>query len=222
MNYLAHLFLGDRTPEGFIGSLLGDFRKNLCWERYSPEILQGIDLHQKIDIFTDRHPIFCSSKQFIDPSRRRFAGIILDVFYDHCLAKHWSDYASIPLEHFAQTVYQALQLHQEILPERLQRSLPFMVQQDWLSSYRSLTGVARSLRGIARRLRRETTIDRGIDDVQTHYVALEQSFQLFFPELQTYVQTLPTPTLPAPTYLPQRCPNSAPTLRVHPSQPSQS
>ncbi|MEB3293027.1 MAG: ACP phosphodiesterase [Synechococcales bacterium] len=188
MNYLAHLFLGDRSPEGFIGSLLGDFRKDLCWDCYSPTVLHGIDLHQKIDIFTDRHPIFRTSKRLIDPSRRRVAGIILDVFYDHCLAQHWSDYSSMPLDRFTNLVYQALQTHQEILPTRLQAALPFMIRQDWLGSYRSLSGVALTLQRIARRLRRETAIDRSLEDLQLHYEALDQSFQSFFPDLQTYVQ----------------------------------
>ena len=86
MNYLAHLFLSDGTPESLIGNLLGDFVKGSIENIYSLKIIEGIYLHRKIDSFTDSHPIFRSSKRLIGVDRRRFSGIMIDVFYDHFLA----------------------------------------------------------------------------------------------------------------------------------------
>lgn len=191
MNYLAHLLLSDGTPELMLGNLLGDFRKGLQIDRYSFAIRQGITLHQHIDIYTDSHPIVRQSKQQIRPPYRRFAGILLDVFYDHCLSVHWSQYSPVPLREFVDRAYDILLDHQAILPDRLQQALPYMIRQDWLCSYGDLEGVQITLQRIARRLRRETVLAQGITELQTHYAELEAGFHRFFPALQEYVSTLP-------------------------------
>ena len=190
MNYLAHLLLSDGTPESMIGNLLGDFRKGLQIDRYSLAIRQGMALHQHIDIYTDSHPIVRQSKQRIRSPYRRFAGILLDVFYDHCLSVHWSQYASVPLREFVDRAYEILLEHHGILPDRLQQALPHMIRQDWLCSYGDLAGVQVTLQRIARRLRRETVLAQGITELQTHYADLEAGFHQFFPALQDYVSTL--------------------------------
>lgn len=88
MNYLAHLFLADDTPESLLGNLLGDFMKGVVKEQFSNSIQQGIELHRKIDSYTDSHPVVRNAKHLISLERRRYAGVLLDVFYDHFLAKY--------------------------------------------------------------------------------------------------------------------------------------
>lgn len=108
MNYLAHLFLAKDTPESILGNLLGDFAKGEAKKQYSTAIQQGIELHQQVDIYTDTHRIVREAKRPISLERKRYAGILIDVFYDHFLAKHWMKYSSIPLQYFTQKVYTLL------------------------------------------------------------------------------------------------------------------
>jgi acyl carrier protein phosphodiesterase len=190
MNYLAHLFLADPTPELLIGNLLGDFRTGISLDRYSPLIRQGIETHLKIDAYTDSHPIVRTDKQLFSPTQRRFAGIILDVLYDHYLAKHWGNYSPIALTDFSRNVYHILHSHRDILPEKLQRALPEMIQNDWLCSYAELTTIEYVLTRMAKRFKRPTPIAASYSEILTHYAALESGFLSFFPDLIEYCQTL--------------------------------
>ena len=190
MNYLAHLFLSDGTPESLIGNLLGDFVKGSIEDIYSAEIIKGIYLHRKIDSYTDSHPIFRSSKKLISVDRRRFSGIMIDVFYDHFLAKNWSNYSSITLDDFANRVYQVLQEHKKILPNRLKRILPDMIAYDWLASYKETTAIDRAINGLSYRIKRKNNLFGGVEELFLNYQQLQADFSLFFPELIDYTLTI--------------------------------
>ncbi len=190
MNYLAHLFLATPTPESLIGNLLGDFRTGISLDHYALPIRQGIETHLKIDAYTDQHPIVKSSKQRFSQPQRRFAGITLDLLYDHYLAKNWAMYSHVPLSDFAQGVYQILRSHQAVLPEKLQRAIPDMVKYDWLCSYRDVKQLEFVLQRIAKRFKRPTPIAASYSEIITNYTALEADFFAFFPELINYVSTL--------------------------------
>jgi acyl carrier protein phosphodiesterase len=189
VNYLAHLFLSERTPESFIGNLLGDFIKGSSKYLYPDEIRKGIELHQKIDTYTDSHQIFRSSKRLISPNRRRFAGVMIDVFYDHFLAKNWLDYSEIPLLDFSGRVYQVLQDNHNILPESLQRILPEIIAQDWLTSYKEVPAIDNTLKRISARIKRTNNLADGVEELKFNYQQLESDFSAFFPDLINYTKT---------------------------------
>lgn len=195
MNYLAHLFLAENTPESIIGNLLGDFVKGAIGDEYPPQIRRGIELHRQVDKFTDAHPRVRSSKNLISPQRRRFAGIMVDMVYDHFLARNWAEYSVIPLPVFSQQIYTILTVHHEMLPERLQMVLPRMVSQDWLTSYRELSSIDTALNRIATRLKRENSLTNSAEELKFHYEQLESDFRVFFPELIHYVQNWHTESL---------------------------
>ncbi|BAY83376.1 hypothetical protein NIES267_28640 [Calothrix parasitica NIES-267] len=190
MNYLAHLFLSDGTPESLIGNLLGDFVKGSIENIYSLKVIEGIYLHRKVDSFTDSHPIFRSSKRLIGVDRRRFSGIMIDVFYDHFLANNWSSYSSVPLSDFTNNVYQVLQDNQKILPERLKHILPDMIAHDWLASYRETSTINRAINGISHRIKRKNNLFGGVEELFFNYQQLQADFSKFFPELIDYTLTV--------------------------------
>lgn len=187
VNYLAHVYLVNDSSELLIGSMLGDFVKGAIPASYPPSIRQGIQLHRQIDTYTDSHPIVLRGKQLISPARRRFAGIMLDLFYDHFLAQHWATYSTLPLSSFVHSVYATLLEHQAVLPERLRTMLPYMIDQDWLCSYRELSGIDRALNGLSRRLKRENSLQNSVIELEQNYVRLEQTFHDFFPQLIRFV-----------------------------------
>lgn len=190
MNYLAHLYLAEQSREGLLGSLLGDFVKGRPDGCLPEAVRRGIVLHRAIDRFTDAHPRHRASRNRVSKPRRRYAGIIVDVCYDHFLARHWSDYADEPLDAFTAHVYDVLRAHGEDLPDRLRRILPRMIADDWLGSYADLDNVGRALDGIARRITRRNTLAGAIVEIESAYAGLESDFREFFPELQARARQL--------------------------------
>ncbi len=189
MNYLAHLFLADDTPESLVGAMLGDFVKGAAKNNYAPVIQHNIELHRRIDSFTDAHPIVRASKTIVAPERRRFAGVLLDIFFDHYLAKHWTRFSEVELQSFTTNVYAALHAHHALLPEKLQRMLPFMRAEDWLGSYARVEWIELTLQRMSRRLSRGEMLASGGEELRRNYERFEQDFLTFFPDLRSFVKT---------------------------------
>ena len=195
MNFLAHLYLSPDTPDALIGSLLGDFVKGPV-ERagYNDEITRAIRLHRAIDTFTDAHPVFAASKARVSPARRRYAGILVDLFYDHFLARHWHDYHGQHLETFAADIYGMLLDRAAGLPEPAGRMVTFMARQDWLVSYREVDAVGAALERMGRRLTRGNALLGSIEDLESAYAGFEADFRAFMPEVATFALSRSTVT----------------------------
>ncbi|MBK7946372.1 MAG: DUF479 domain-containing protein [Flavobacteriales bacterium] len=82
----------------------------------------------------------------------RYAPVVMDLFFDHLLARDWSRWHGEPLPSFAARMYDLLQVHEHLMPDRTRQMLPFMVSGDWLNSYASLEGLGRALGGLSRRV----------------------------------------------------------------------
>ena len=190
MNYLAHLFLAEPSDESRIGSLLGDFVagriEDLC-EKYGQEIARGIQRHRDVDQFTDTHPIVRHSMACLEPEHGMFSGIIIDVCYDHFLLKHWTTFSPEPLVEFIAAVHTSLSRQDWDFPPHYQWMIPWLIKEQWLTSYRSLNGVQRALVGINYRFSRETTLGHAIESIKRCYQELEADFLRFFPEVIRFV-----------------------------------
>ncbi|SEJ13489.1 ACP phosphodiesterase [Pseudomonas sp. NFR16] len=187
MNYLAHLHLGGQAPSQLLGSLYGDFVKGLLPGRFPAEIETAIRLHRSIDAFTDSHPLIKQAMGRFPAERRRYAGIVLDVFFDHCLARDWPRYSDVPLDAFTGKIYRVLANEPE-LPERLARIAPRMAAQDWLGSYRDFAVVGDALAGISRRLSRPEGLAGAMQELQALYRPLSEDFSAFYPQVQRFAQ----------------------------------
>lgn len=191
MNWLAHLLLAEPNPEARLGNLLGDLVKGRQRQTLNINLQRGIECHQAIDIFTDKHPIVKCSKQKIDPEYRRFAGILIDVFYDYILATNWQDYSNIPLTKFTSTIYTSWSSHLSTLPPYPQGVIRRLIAEDWLSSYSTLEGIEQTLARISYRLNRRSKrnydLTPAIAQLTSNHLLLEQDFRQFFPQLQLYV-----------------------------------
>jgi len=190
MNYLAHLYLAEQSSEGLLGSLFGDFVKGRLDDRFPETVRRGIALHRAIDSFTDAHPLHLASRNRIGRQRRRYAGIIIDVCYDHFLCRYWTDYSGESLACFSERVYDILRERQDELPERLRRIAPHMIADDWLGSYSDLANVGRVLDGIAQRIARSNPLAGALVEIEANYAALDDDFRRFFPELKAQARRL--------------------------------
>ena len=188
MNYLAHLYLADDSPGSLIGSLLGDFVKGTLDKTYDEEITRGILIHRRIDSFSDSHEKVFESKRLISPKRSRFSGIIIDVCFDHFLARSWSEYSNEELADFTRKVYVLLSKYSHILPYKPRSIIPKMIEEDWLGSYQYIEGIGQIMDRVSRRLTRGEGMLGAVKELETNYEKMEENFKSFFPELIAYVE----------------------------------
>jgi acyl carrier protein phosphodiesterase len=191
MNFLAHLFLSGDNQELKIGNFIADSVKGKpSGELYSTGVIRGITIHRKIDSYTDAHPIVLDSIKRLRERHGKFAGIVVDIAYDHFLAKHWSRYCSIELYEYVHDTYALLMKHRQELPERVQRFLPYMIKANWLYHYRTLEGIDKVFKGMAKRTPLDSNLSSAMKDLWMDYEEYEKEFTAFFPELRAYVQSL--------------------------------
>lgn len=189
MNFLAHFLLTPEDEELLAGQMLGDFLTKGWRERATPRTVLGVELHQAIDAYSDRHPIGLAARKRFRAPYRRYAGIILDVFFDHFLARDFEKYSGgESLEAFSARCYRALRARREQAPPRMQRAIDSMTTHDWLGAYASVDGVRGALRGISRRLRRENPLGEAAELLPELDSALEADFRAFFPELREFTE----------------------------------
>ncbi len=183
MNYLAHLYLSGDYRDIMIGNFIGDAVKGRDYEKYSAGIIEGIKLHRKIDAFTDNNEIVKKSKTRLYPNYHKYAGVIVDVFYDHFLAANWADYSSVPLDEYAQNVYDIMQESRDAFPGKIKRILPYMISGNWLCGYARIEGIDMALKGMASRTKFRSNMENAAGDLRKDYHLYEAEFRQFFPEL---------------------------------------
>ncbi|NIJ44224.1 acyl carrier protein phosphodiesterase [Wenyingzhuangia heitensis] len=188
MNFLAHLYLAGVDKEIMIGNFIADSIRGNKFHHFSEGIKFGIKMHRAIDTFTDEHSIFRQSKRRLDPKYRLYKGVIIDLIYDHFLAKNWLLYSEIPLQNFSQGVYQTLKDNYAILPEKTQYLLPYMTQQNWLYMYRTIPGITSILHDMNVRTKGISMMNEAVVDLKNNYAIFEQDFTAFFEELQIFSQ----------------------------------
>jgi len=188
MNYLAHIYLSGDNDHIKIGNFMADGIHGKNFERFPPDVQKGIRLHREIDTFTDFHPIFRQSKHRLHEKYGHYSGVIMDIFYDHFLAKNFENYSNVGLSDFAAHFYQLLEVNFEILTPRFQSILPTLQSENWLLLYATLPGIERILYNMDRRTRLQSKMQFSITELALHYTDFENEFTQFFAEIELFVK----------------------------------
>ncbi len=186
MNFLAHIYLSQGHEKLMVGNFIGDFVKGNQLESFEEEIKIGVNLHRAIDEYTDTHEIVKLSKGKLREKYRHYSGVIVDVYYDHFLAKNWDTYHQIPLLQFTEQTYQQLLKYNFILPAGAQRMLPYMRDGNWLFNYSKIEGIHQALSGMARRTKFNSKMEQSSEDLRIHYSEFEAEFTSFFKDLTSF------------------------------------
>lgn len=184
MNYLAHIFLSEGQPNVMIGNFIADSIKGSKYSTYPSEIQKGILLHRQIDTMTDAHPAFRNSTKRLHKNYGHYSGIIVDIFYDHFLAKNWAEYSDVPLADYIQEFYKILRNNFDVLPANIQKMAPLMMDSNWLLSYANLEGIDRVLGGMNRRTKNRSGMDKAGHELKTYYTLFEADFKVVMKDLQ--------------------------------------
>lgn len=183
MNFLAHIYLSFDDDEISIGNFIADSIKGNKYHHLPPKVQKGILLHRDIDTFTDAHPTPRKSSKRLHENYGHYSRVIVDIFYDHFLAKNWETYSKTSLALFADNFYGVLESNSEILPENTLKMMPYLINDNWLLSYASLDGISRVLDGMNRRTKNRSKMNLSINELQEHYSDFEAEFTSFFEEL---------------------------------------
>ena len=188
MNFLAHIYLSGEDDFVKIGNFMADSIRGSQYLDYPNSLQKGILLHRHIDSFTDSHPIYRKSKHRLHEKYGHYSGVIMDIAYDHFLAKNWSKYSNEKLEDYAADFYKLMQDNYEILTERTKGMLPYMIGRNWLVSYATIAGLEMILFQMDYRTKHRAHMQEAIVEIQNFYTEFESEFFLFFEELITSCQ----------------------------------
>jgi acyl carrier protein phosphodiesterase len=183
MNFLAHIYLSGEDDFVKIGNFMADSIRGSQYLDYPNSLQKGILLHRHIDSFTDSHPIYRKSKHRLHEKYGHYSGVIMDIAYDHFLAKNWSKYSNEKLEDYAADFYKLMQDNYEILTERTKGMLPYMIGRNWLVSYATIAGLEMILFQMDYRTKHRAHMQEAIVEIQDFYIEFESEFFQFFEEL---------------------------------------
>lgn len=184
MNYLAHIYLSGENELLAIGNFMADGIRGHQYLEFHPEIQKGVLLHRTIDSFTDAHPIYRKSKHRLHEKFGHYSGVIMDIIYDHFLAKNWKKYHPTELNTYTENFYKLLEKHYDLLTERTKDMMPYMIERDWLTSYATLGGLELILFQMDHRTQKRANMPAAMHELTAFYSEFENEFTSFFEELR--------------------------------------
>jgi len=189
MNYLAHIYLSGDSDEIILGNFIADFVKGNKYLNYPEQVAFGIRLHRSIDLFTDQHPDVRKCIDLVRPGYGRYAGIVIDVFFDHFLAANWNKYSDYTLRQFSKHAHAVFLSNFMLLPMRVKQFLPFLIQNKRLESYAHRENMVQVLEIMSRRTSLPANSEWAMQILNQEYDQFEALFRSFFAELIEYVET---------------------------------
>jgi acyl carrier protein phosphodiesterase len=168
--------------------MAADGVRGKAYLNYPLQMQLGILLHRRIDFFTDKHPLFRRSCRRLYTNYRHYARVIVDIYYDHFLAKNWHNYSEHSLNTFVHDFYSLANKHLELLPPKFQHLTPHMIAGNWLEGYAEFEGIASVLEGMDRRTKMRSKMSHAIYDLKEHYDLFAEDFDSFFKDLRLYAE----------------------------------
>ena len=188
MNFLAHIYLSGEDEAVIVGNFIADGIKGKRYLKYPPQIQKGILLHRAIDSYTDQHPIVKQSTARLHKNYGHYSGVIVDILYDHFLAKNWKQYHTQALDEYVENFYELLRKNFQILPGRIQRMMPYMIADNWLLSYATIPGISKILSQMNLRTKNISKMNYAVIELEQYYSEFEAEFTAFFEELIQYTK----------------------------------
>ena len=180
MNYLAHAFLSNNNTDLLIGNFIADHLRGNDFKNYSPQIIEGIYLHRRIDTFTDVHPNFKAAKRIFYNGFERYSGVLVDIYFDHLLAKNFSNYSKIPLKEFCDIVYNIYSESKHLFPKSSSNFLDYVLKNNIYYEYSSVAGIEKVLFHLSHRIKHGVMLNQSVEIFKEHEMELQENFEIFF------------------------------------------
>jgi acyl carrier protein phosphodiesterase len=181
LNFLAHTYLSGCNEEVIVGNFMGDYVKGRSYLQFPDQVKKGILIHRDIDTFTDMHPITRRNKLLIAGKYHKYAGIIIDIFYDHFLASLWERFSNLPLNDFVSRTYDLLKRNYKALPSAIKKWFPTFLENNWMMAYQSVGGIELVLERMAANTSLPNHAGFAVQMLSEHYADFQEDFLEFFP-----------------------------------------
>jgi acyl carrier protein phosphodiesterase len=188
LNFLAHALLAGDDSALVVGGVIGDWIKGALPAGLPPDLARGVALHRAIDSHAESHPAFCHSRSRVSPQRRRYAGVLVDIYYDHLLARDWAAHHPTPLKTFNAGVYRRIEARLDDLPAEAQRVMRLMASEDWLSSYAHMDGIADVLARMSRRARQPNPLHGGEAELLADREGFQRDFRHWLADARDFAE----------------------------------
>jgi acyl carrier protein phosphodiesterase len=188
MNFLAHTYLSGCKEEIIVGNFMGDYVKGRNYVHLPELVRKGILIHRDIDTYTDAHPITRRSRLRLVERYHKYAGVIVDIFYDHFLASRWEDYCGIPLEEYVDRTYDLLKRNYKSLPQGIKVWFPTFLENNWMLAYKTVDGIELVLDRMSANTSLPDHTAFAIKRMRDRYEEFERDFQEFFPGIIDFIE----------------------------------
>jgi len=186
MNYLGHLYFSNDDPELMLANLYGDFVKGRDLSSYPDIVQQGISLHRRIDHYIDSHPAVLELLHGLYAELPKIAGVAVDLYFDHLLAKNWTQYNPQPLSDFLQRFYDSIDFTSKGYSDHFQHMIRKLVESDWISSYARLEGLDKACRGVSARISFPNELKHGRAVFESNEKKISTTFALYMSDAVDY------------------------------------
>ncbi len=183
MNYLAHIFLSRGHPEIMMGNFLGDLIRNKEYRALPERLRKGVELHRKIDVFTDKHPAVLQMVTRLEPLHHKYSPVVADIFFDYLLFINWDKYSEGQLQHLADWSYGIIQENEAFIPERHLEKTRMMIRHNWLLGYGDLEQLHKVFLRVKQRSRFPDNFENAVHTLKTDMDTFNRYFNLFFPDI---------------------------------------
>ena len=183
MNYLAHAFLSNNNENLLIGNFIADHMRGNNFKNYPAEVIEGIYLHRRIDSFTDAHVEFKKTKRVFYEGFEKHSGILVDIYFDHLLAKNFEKYHPQKLQHFSSAVYETYKKNLYLMPQSSERFLNYVLQNNIYTSYSLVEGIEKVLFHLSHRINHNVSLQNSVSIFKNKEDEIAQSFELFMSDV---------------------------------------
>ena len=187
MNYLAHLFLSLDSDEHVVGNFLADQLTLKETKRYTGAIAEGIQLHRKIDTYTDNHPEVRAINALFRPNQGKYAPVVTDIVFDYLLYTSWEKYAQQDFNTLTTGIYDTLLRFLDRMPDRIHGRVQGMVRAKWLNVYTHMEGLKDTFYRVNQRAKFDNNLHMATEDLRKLEPILLDKFNTFFPDVIQFV-----------------------------------
>jgi len=188
LNFLAHTYLSGGNEQIIVGNFMGDYVKGKNYMLFPEQVKKGILIHRDIDTFTDMHEVTRRSKQRLASRYHKYAGIIIDIFYDHFLASLWDSYSTLPLSEFVSRTYDLLKRNYKVLPDSIKRWFPTFLENNWMMAYTQVEGIELVLERMSANTSLPNHSAFAVEVLRKQYSVFMEDFLEFFPEIVEFLE----------------------------------
>jgi len=188
VNFLAHTYLSGGNEEIIVGNFMGDYVKGKNYLLFPEQVKKGILIHRDIDSFTDMHEITRRSKLRLSSRYHKYAGIIIDIFYDHFLASLWDSYSTLPLNEFVSRTYDLLKRNYKVLPDSIKRWFPTFLENNWMMAYTTVEGIELVLERMSANTSLPDHSAFAVEVLSDQYSIFMEDFLEFFPLIVEFLE----------------------------------